>query len=192
MSEDQSQDLTQVDIENLKVRADRLGVKYHPSIGVEKLREKIAEALAGEQPKDQPVVAAAAPVEAVAAEESLAEKRKRLRNDALRLIRVRITCMNPAKKDWEGEIITTGNGLVPTIRHYVPFNADDGWHIPHMLYLQLRDRQCQIFYTDKSKPGTGTRRGKLIKEFAIEVLPALTEEELHELAQRQAMSHSVG
>jgi len=35
------------------------------------------------------------------------------------------------------------------------------------------------------------RQGKLIKEFAIEVLDALTPGELHELAQRQAMAKSI-
>jgi hypothetical protein len=39
--------------------------------------------------------------------------------------------------------------------------------------------------------GNKVRKGKLIKEFAIEELPPLTKEELAELAQRQAMSKSV-
>jgi hypothetical protein len=39
--------------------------------------------------------------------------------------------------------------------------------------------------------GNTSRTGKLIKEFAIEVMPQLTSEELHDLAQRQAMSNSI-
>lgn len=196
------QDLTQNELDNLKVRADRLGVKYHPSIGAEKLREKIAEAMAENPGEDQnqapdpepepkaPTVEAAAPAAPV--EETLAMKRKRLRNEALKLIRIRVTCMNPAKKDWEGEIITTGNALVGTISKYIPFNADQGWHVPYMLYLQLKDRQCQTFVNDKSKAGVTVRKGKLIKEFAIELMDPLTSDELKDLAQRQALAGSVG
>jgi hypothetical protein len=195
MSEDQ--DLTQADIDNLKIRADRLGVKYHPSIGADKLREKIAEALSSAPaPSEQaapPPPSPAPASDAVEPEvETLGMKRKRLKEEASKLIRISITCMNPAKREWDGEIITTGNALVGTIRNYVPFNAENGWHVPYMLYLQLRDRQCQVFHTEKTKHGVSRRVGKLIREFAIEVLPPLTEEELKDLAQRQALAGSVG
>ena len=96
--------------------------------------------------------------------------------------------MNPAKKEWEGEIITVANNAVGTVKRYVPFNTEDGWHVEHILLEQLRERQCQIFVTEKDSRGNKVRKGKLIREFAIEVLDPLTEEELAELAQRQAMA----
>ena len=52
-------------------------------------------------------------------------------------------------------------------------------------------RQCQVFTTVRDRRGNASRKGKLIKEFSIEVLDPLTEDELKELAQRQAMSKSV-
>ena len=101
--------------------------------------------------------------------------------------------MNPAKKELEGEIFTTGNNLIGTVSKYVPFNADAGWHVPSILLDMLRERQCQIFVNEKTGPGGATvRKGKSIREFAIEVLDPLTAEEIHDLAQRQAMSQSVG
>jgi hypothetical protein len=99
--------------------------------------------------------------------------------------------MNPAKKEWDGEIITTGNSLVGTFRKYIPFNSDEGWHVPQIIYNQLVSRQCQVFTTVTDARGNKVRRGKLIREFAIEVLPQLTPQELHELAQRQAMAKSI-
>lgn len=42
------------------------------------------------------------------------------------------------------------------------------------------DRECQVFVTIKDGRGNSVRRGKSIKEFAIEVLPQLTQEELDE------------
>lgn len=167
----------------LKTKADRLGVAYHPSIGAEKLREKINAAMA-EEPAviEQPVVP-------VISEEA---KKRKLLDDANKLIRVRITCMNPVKKDWEGELFTVSNSVVGTQKRFVPFNAPDGWHVPQMMLNMLQERTCQVFYNEKSKNGVTVRRGKLIKEFAIEILPQLTKEELKDLAQQQAMANRVG
>jgi hypothetical protein len=185
MSDTENQDLGQDELTTLKARATLLGIPFHPTIGVEKLREKVLAAMSNapaEAPKvEQPTIAAPQ-------EETLAQRRKRMKNEATRLVRIRLTCMNPAKKDWDGEIITVGNSLVGTLSKYVPFNADEGWHVPYMMYLQLRDRQCQVFTTVKTKNGVSIRQGKLIKEFAIEELPPLSELEIKELARRQAMA----
>lgn len=54
-------------LESLKLRADRMGLKYHPSISFEKLSEKIAAALADENKGDKdvdPVAPQSAPVQA--------------------------------------------------------------------------------------------------------------------------------
>lgn len=183
---DEAAQLAAAELENLKVRAEKLGVKFHPSISAEKLREKIkaaqteGEGSVGEQPEVKSVTATV--------EESPAAKKLRLKREGLKLVRVRITCMNPTKKEWEGEIFTVSNNAVGTVKRYVPYNAEDGWHVEQILLNQLRERQCQIFVTDKDSRGNKIRKGKLIREFAIEVLDPLTEEELQELAQRQAMA----
>lgn len=164
----------------LKERADLLGIQYHPSIGAEKLREKIAAALA-----DKPTEAK--PAEA----ESESARHKKIIDEATKLIRIRLTCMNPFKKDWDGELITVSNSVVGTLKRYIPFNAPDGWHVPQMMLNMLEERQCQVFYNEKTRNGVSIRKGKLIKEFAIEVLPPLTEKELKDLAQQQAMSKRI-
>lgn len=191
MSEQDNDLPVQDELAALKARADMLGVKYHPSIKLDTLREKVTAAMAdtadtadtpiGDNPaSDQPK------------EETPGQKRARLKKEASKLVRIRVTCMNPAKREWEGEIFTVGNAGVGTFSKYVPFNVEDGWHVPHIIYEQIRDRQCQIFVQEKAKNGVGVRKGKLIKEFAVEVLPALTQAELGELARRQAMAGSVG
>ena len=177
--------LVQDELQTMKERATLLGVKFHPSISLDKLREKVLAATSGEAaPADEPKVDE--PVE-----ETIGQKRNRMKREALALVRVRITCMNPAKAEWEGEIVTAGNSLIGSVKKFVPFNADDGWHIPNILLQQLRERQCQIFHTVTDPRGNKVRKGKLIKEFAIEVLPPLTPEELAELARRQAMSKAI-
>lgn len=187
MSEETTEVLQQDELSTLKARADLLGISYHPSIGVEKLREKLAAAMEGDAKETKNEgTGIGTPVE------SEAQKRLRLMQEATKLVRIRVTCMNPAKKEWEGEIITVGNAGVGTYKKYIPFNADEGWHVPNIIYQALQERQCQVFVSSKTKNGVTIRQGKLIKEFAIEVLPPLTEEELKDLAQRQAMSKSVG
>jgi hypothetical protein len=183
MSNDTDEILTQDELTTLKARADMLGVTYHPSIGLEKLREKVNAAINGTAAEPAPV--------ATPAVETENQRRTRLKRDAMELVRIRVMCMNPAKAEWEGEIFTVGNSSVGSVTKFVPFNADDGWHVPRILLTQLQERQCQVFTTVTDARGNKIRKGKLIKEFAIELLPPLTPEELRDLAQRQAISKAI-
>jgi hypothetical protein len=193
MSDDQSLELAAAELEDLKERAKLLGVKHHPSIGADALREKIKEfqEAADAATKDDaaaPAAPVAEVVQQLSAKELEARRIAAIRSEAEKLIRIRVTCMNPAKKDWNGEIITVSNRAVGTLKKFVPFNADDGWHIPNMLYQVMKARECQVFVTVKSKNGVSVRKGKLIKEFAIEVLDPLTPQEIGDLARVQAMA----
>lgn len=170
----------------LKARADMMGISYHPSIGVDKLRTKIQEKLDGKEEVEE--------VKETVKEskkESVSDKHARLQKEASRLVRINVTCMNPMKKEWEGEIITAGNSVVGTHRKYVPFNTSDGWHVPYIIYKQLQERKFQSFYTVKDVRGNDLRKSKLIPEFSIQELPPLTKEEIAELARKQSMSKSI-
>jgi len=189
MSEVTETNEMQDELAALKARADLLGISYHPTIGLEKLRQKVNAAVTktDDAATDTEAAEAAQPVQ-----ESEAAKRLRLRNEAAKLVRIRLTCLNPVKKEWDGEIITAGNAAVGTYKKFIPFNgADEGWHVPNIIYQQLVNRECQIFVTSKDARGNKVRVGKMIREFAIEVLPPLTEDELKDLAQRQAMAKSI-
>jgi len=184
MSNFESEDVIEVpsELASLKARADLLGLTYHPSIGVDKLREKVTAALAGEPEEVKPVSAQV---------ESEDDVRRRQKREASELVRIRVSCMNPNKKEWEGEIFSVGNSLVGTFKKYVPFNNEEGWHVPRIIYNHLTERTCQIFVAMRDERGNTIRKSKTIKEFAIEVLPQLTSDELAELARRQAMAKSI-
>lgn len=171
----------------LKQRAQTLGIKFHPSIGLESLRSKVSAALTGEDAEE----AAEEPVPEAPAAESRIQMRNRLRKEASALVRVRVTCMNPNKKEWKGEIFTASNSIVGTFRKYVQFNTEDGWHVPQIILNMIKARQFQTFYTIKNERGVAVRKGKLVPEFAVEVLPPLTEKELLELSRRQALAGGV-
>lgn len=186
MSNDFDDVVAPSELESLKSRADMLGISYHPSIGVEKLRDKVAAAMVESKPEEAKQVKAQDPE--VESEDSI---RRRQKQEASELVRIRVSCMNPNKKEWEGEIFTVGNSLVGTFKKFVPFNAEDGWHVPRIIYNQLVERQCQIFVAARDERGNTTRKSKIIKEFAVEVLPPLTRQELDELARRQAMANAI-
>lgn len=171
----------------LKQRAQTLGIKFHPSIGLESLRSKVSAALTGEDAEE----AAEEPVPEAPAAESRIQMRDRLRKEASALVRVRVTCMNPNKKEWKGEIFTASNSIVGTFRKYVQFNTEEGWHVPQIILNMIKARQFQTFYTIKNERGVAVRKGKLVPEFAVEILPPLTEKELLELSRRQALAGGV-
>jgi hypothetical protein len=170
----------------LKARADVIGIKYHPTIGLENLKARIAEHLAEPSSDAAPSSPDSNVTELVP--ETATQEKIRMKREATALVRLRISCMNPHKREYEGEIFTTGNGVVGTIKRYIPFDTE--WHCEQMILNMIQERYCQVFYTSRD-PNTKqkTRRAKMIKEFSIEILPALTEAELHDLAQRQAMAN---
>lgn len=169
----------QDELESLKSRADMMGLKYHPSISLAKLREKVNASVAGEPEAVEHIGDAV---------ETPTQRRNRKYKEANELVRIHVTCMNPAKKEWEGELFTAGNSLIGTFTKFVPFDVEDGWHVPRAIYNMMVDRQCQVFTSKKDARGNTVRQGKLIKEFNIRVMDALTPEELQDLAQRQAMA----
>ena len=183
------------EIDLLKQRAMLMGIKFHPSISVENLKKRIAEKEAGIEPtgdgseeetnKTKVTNGAEAPVE------TENQKRARLSAEATKLVRINVVCMNPAKREWAGEMITGGNSVVGSFKKYVHFNTTEGWHVPNVIYQILKGRKCQTFVNEKTSKGATIRKGKLIPEFAIEVLPPLSQKELDELAAVQAANHSI-
>lgn len=120
--------------------------------------------------------------------------RAQLQRDELKLIRVRITNMDPKKKDLHGEIIAVGNKYLGTIKKFIPYGeaTDNGFHIPKILLDEIQSRQFQDIRTVKDKKtGTPTVSSRWVREFAIEILPPLTAEELTNLAIAQAAAGSI-
>ena len=188
MSNDQVQDVDAQDVEIqedeltvLKRQADIMGVRYHPSIGVEALRAKLEEARSKTETEDRAKNAAVNQLKSAEA-----EKLKRIRA-ARELVRVRITCMNPLKKEYEGEIFSVGNSEIPTITKFVQFERE--YHVPRIMLNMIKNRKYQTFFEERTPNGGKVKRGKLIREYAVEELPPLTAAELQELKQRQLMAH---
>ncbi len=188
-------DVLESELDSLKARAAQLGIKHHPAIGIDKLREKVNAALTGEpEASESPEVPEVPSAEVITTDdgrkikakpETEAQLKLRLKKEATKLVRVRVTCMNPNKSEWEGEIISAGNSIIGQVKKYVPYGGQP-YHIPQVLLNVLEERMYQTFYTVVDRrTGNKTRKGKLVREFAIEKLDPLTEEEKAAIATRQ-------
>lgn len=170
----------------LKQRADKLGITYSNNIGLETLKARIEAKLAEKEDVAEPK------------QESETERRARIHariyKENMRLIRLRITCLNPNKKDIPGEIITVANKYMGTVRKYVPFGekTDNGYHVPYCIYKFLKAKK---FLSIRSYRDRMTNRmvqeHRLVPEFALEVMTPLTDKELADLAKAQLAAGSI-
>jgi hypothetical protein len=195
------------ELQMLKARADMMGVVYSNNIGLDTLRKKIEDKMNGVS--DEPVQAAAAAEQAQPAAEVIhpanplvgetkpaARKslRQHLVDEQMKLVRLRIQCLDPKKANLPGEIFTVANEHLGTVKKFVPYGeaTDGGYHVPYIIYTMLEARRFLNIRTVKDKrTGVTTPVSTWAKEFAIEVLPLLTKEELARLATAQLAAGSL-
>lgn len=166
----------------LKARADLLGIKYSNNIGLETLRAKVNAKL-----EDA----------IISSEEKLdkAALRQKIRKEQLKLIRIRLNVLNPAKRAWRGEIFTVGNSIIGTVKKFVPYDPkfyENGYHVPYCIYNMLCEKTFLDVQSFKDKHGVEHPKTSFVKEFGIEVLPPLTKEEIEKLAREQAAGNRIG
>ena len=109
------------------------------------------------------------------------EKEKEANKNAMKLVRVKVNCNNPNKVNYEGEIFTVLNSHTE-IKKFVPFNVPT--HIPTIMYNMLKEKECTVFKKKKIN-GIPSSVTKLIKEYTIEELPPISNEELEAIKHRQ-------
>lgn len=116
--------------------------------------------------------------------------RRRLKLENTKLVRIQISCLNPQKSDLPGEIFTVHNEYVGTVKKFIPYNeAGNAYHVPMFLLKFLKDKKfMQIIQPPKGSTAPPSTR--LVNEFAINILPDLTEQELRELARAQGAAQS--
>lgn len=176
----------------LKQRANMMGISYSNNISAETLRKKIEAAQ--ENKAQEPVELQPNPLALSTGTVTTATSlRHQQRLEQLKLVRVRIQNLDPKKKDLPGEIITVANEYIGTVRKFVPFGeaTDEGYHIPYCIYNFLKERKFLNIRVTKGKNGQPNITSAWVREFAIEVLPPLTKEELQTLAAAQIAAGSV-
>ena len=164
------------ELDILKQQADTLGIKYSPNIGVETLKNKISAVIE-------------APVEEKT-ETQKVDARQALWNDAMRLVRLEIHNVNPAKSSLKGEFYTVANKIIGKVTKFVPYgDAGKSYHVPNCIYQLLEEKKYLAFRDDSSAPNG--KKTELIPEFNNKVLTPLTQEELEELKKAQLAGNHI-
>ena len=112
-----------------------------------------------------------------------------IEKEALKLVRVRISCNNSNKRNLKGEIFTARNACINEVKKFVPFNVPT--HIPQILLNLIKEKSMQLFYKEKNSKGFTINRSRLVPEFNVEVLPPLTKDELEAIKQRQLADKTI-
>ncbi len=193
MSElDINPDQKKEELDTLKARATTMGIDFHPNIGLTKLKEKIQTRFDAVMDQDDSVVKDVKVEDGPMTEAQYAKVRsKNARKTAGALVRIQVTCMNPDKKKWKGEIFSVGSSKIGTFKKFVPFGIEAGYHVPQIILDMMKERQFSMFKEVPGPKGNMITKSYLVPEFAIAVLPQLTTAELKDLANQQAASGSV-
>ena len=180
----------------LKERAKVMGIPFSNNISLETLRKRVADKMEGKDEAPEvnaltgdPEIAQALVIKPLDPKANAVALRKLMHATQMRQVRVRVTNMDPKKKDLPGEIWTVANEYLGTVRKFVPYGeqTDDGFHIPYCLY-RLLDSKRFLHIRDVKDRTTGIVRQDKVwaKEFSLDVLPTLTQGELDRLAAAQA------
>ena len=128
----------------LKERAKQMGIPFSNNISLDTLRKRIADKL-----EVDPLAGDREIASITRAEKKLDPKanalalRKMMQREQMKLVRVRITNMDPKKKDLPGEIWTVANEYLGNVKKYVPYGeqTDDGFHLPYCLFRLLQNQR---------------------------------------------------
>lgn len=165
------------ELELLRKRATHMSINFTDETTKEELSDAINSVLSADIEEDEVVKNTKTP--------SLSQY---LRLKHMKQVRIAITNMNPQKSNVPGEIFTVANTHFGTVKKFVPFtNTEDGYHVPQCIYECLRDKKYLRIKKIKGKNGERDQiKKELLNEFAIQILPPLTKQELEKLAQDQA------
>lgn len=175
--------MNKVTIEELREEAAGLGIEFHPNTGEAKLTAMINDFKEGDTSDPEPD-------EKDEKVETTAERHARLRREQTKLIRIILRCNNDKKKELKGDFFTVANKIVGTYTKFVPFDNEEGFHIPQAMLDTLNDKMCQKWKKAKVN-GVQMNVPYMTKEFTIEILPSLTQEELDKLADEQKIKGSI-
>lgn len=146
------------EIETIKAQLDTMGVKYHHNANLKTLKKLKADALA--------------PTEAEQKAEVKQAEVASISKKANEMVRVAITCRNPAKGARRGEFFTCGNAVIGNLKVFIPYNCEaaEDVRIPRIFVDMLRERlyQTTVELSDKERMDSPLmHRTMWLKEFAV-------------------------
>ena len=176
--------------DELKARAEELGVSYNSNIKTDALAELITNAENGLTPE---IVAAAKEAEEVSKKlvadkpvetpvenkaKTVGQVKAEARKNAMKLVRCVVASMDKDKADLSGEIISCGNSMTGMIKKFIPFGKE--WHVPKVILDTLKDKKMLMTRDRRTDKGT-VKEHYEVSQYNVQILPDLTQEELNRL-----------
>ena len=162
------------------------GVTLHHKTGTKKLASTLADVRTKEYKEDPKTPDLTGPSEAAkAAKAKHLAAMQTTEKLAMKLTRVVVTPNDPAMVNYPGLIFSVGatglnNGRM--VKKFVPFNNEEGWHVPQIILNQIENGQMQKFRTVTRANGEKVLEPYLTKKFNVRILDPLTREELEKVA----------
>ena len=162
------------------------GVTLHHKTGTKKLASTLADVRTKEYKEDPKKSDLTGPSEAAkAAKAKPLAAMQTPEKLAMKLTRVVVTPNDPTMVNYPGLIFSVGasglnNGRM--VKKFVPFNNEEGWHVPQIILNQIENGQMQKFKTVTRANGEKVLEPYLTKKFNVRILDPLTPEELKQVA----------
>ena len=192
--------------EDIKQELKNNGVVLHHKTGIEKLADTLNKVRTGQYKEDSKKSTNDLPAGSLpgSTEASRAAKAKFIAardiitpsQQAMSLTRVVVTPNDPMMANYPGLIFTVGvsginNGEM--IKKFVPFNNEEGWHVPQIILRQIEHAEMQKFKTVTNSKGEKVLEPYVTKKFNVRILDPLTKVEMEQLAaSQQAAGFNVG
>lgn len=177
-------------MEELKARAEELGLEFKGNISKKELSELIADAENGVTPELKEAAQAAESINTklkevvvetekpVSAARTVGQIKADARKEANKLVRCIVTAMDKDKADLHGEIISCGNSMTGMIKKFIPFGTE--WHVPKIIVDTLISKKM-LTTRDRKTPKGIIKENVEIMQYNVQILPDLTQEELDRL-----------
>ena len=190
--------------EEIKKELKDYGLKVHHKTGLSKLTELLEDirnnpsTVTQDVPIDIPIedrpYKDGLPTASKAAIEA-ASKHFQLTPDqvAMKLVRIVVTPNDPLMTAYPGLIFTVGASGINRgrmIKKFVPFNNEEGWHVPNIILQQIEHAEMQKFKTVTMPNGEKVLEPYITKKFNVRILDPLTPEEMDRLTASQAANPS--
>ena len=179
------------------------GVTLHHKTGTKKLASTLAKVRTKEYQEDpNTTIPPKKDSLSKSTEASRAAKEKHLaamqttEKLAMKLTRVVVSPNDPTMVNYPGLIFSVGaSGLNQgrMVKKFVPFNNEEGWHVPTIILNQIIHSKMQKFKTVTRANGEKVLEPYLTKKFNVRILDPLTREEVKKVvAASKAAGFSVG
>ena len=103
--------------------------------------------------------------------------------EALKLVRCIVTCNNRNKSAYNGEIFSVCNASVPEVKKFIQFGTP--YHVPQIILNAIKEKKMNVYRKERRPNGDLVTVANEVPEYNIQILDALTPEELESIKKKQ-------